>query len=382
MSPERIERVRRLGAGWVESGLTPALQVLVARRGVIVLHEAWGRLGPEDDAPPLTHDSVFGTGSLTKAVTATAIMCLVEDGLLSLNRPVQGYVPEFEGAGKAAVLVHHLLTHTSGLSDEDLDTHFVAGLREGRIAPVKPLPNVTEQEILHLRGFDALYDAPLSKPPGTDMTYCSYGYRLLAEVVSRVAGQPADRFVEERILAPLGMTSTSYLNVPPDRLVRVVRRASDAPRPVMCRPDTVASFALGAGAVHANARDLAAFAQTFLNGGIYDGTRILSPPAIAEMTRNQIPGLSATLVGEFFPEASWGYGWSVRGPKKGRTSDSLLSGTAFEHGGIDMNMLWADPTYDLVGVYLSVLPPAVVIEHHAGWRADLFVNAVMASIVD
>src|SRR5215218_4342070 len=97
MSPERMERVRRLGAGWVEQGHTPSLQVLVARRGAIVLDEAWGRLGPEENAPPLTTDSIFPLASLTKPITATAVMCLAEDGLLGLNRPVQEYVPEFSG---------------------------------------------------------------------------------------------------------------------------------------------------------------------------------------------------------------------------------------------------------------------------------------------
>src|SRR4051812_29228000 len=99
MSPERIENVRRRCAGWVEAGLTPSLQVCVARRGTIVLDEAWGRLGPEDDAPPLGVDSIFGIGSLNKPITATAVMCLIEDGLLGLNRPVQEYVPEFVGEG-------------------------------------------------------------------------------------------------------------------------------------------------------------------------------------------------------------------------------------------------------------------------------------------
>src|SRR5262245_53811234 len=100
MSPERVARLPRLCAGWVVQGLTPALQVAVARRGVLVLHEAWGRLGPEPDAPPLGVDSIFAIASLTKPITAAAVLCLVEDGLLGLNRPVQEYVPEFAGEGK------------------------------------------------------------------------------------------------------------------------------------------------------------------------------------------------------------------------------------------------------------------------------------------
>ena len=88
MSAVRIRRIADLAQGWVTQGLTPALVVLVARRGIVVLHEAFGRLTPEPDAPPLSRDTIYPLSSLSKPVTATAVMLLVEDGLLGLNRPV------------------------------------------------------------------------------------------------------------------------------------------------------------------------------------------------------------------------------------------------------------------------------------------------------
>ena len=118
MLPERIEHIRALAKRWVEQGSTPSLVVLVARRGVIVLHEAFGRLRPEPNPPPLRVDSLFPISSMTKPITATAAMLLVEDGLLGLNRPIRDYLPEISGAGTEDVLVHHLLTHTSGYNDE------------------------------------------------------------------------------------------------------------------------------------------------------------------------------------------------------------------------------------------------------------------------
>ena len=120
MSAQRIRRLADSAKGWVAQGIHPALVILVARRGIIVLHEAFGRLKPERDSPPLKVDSLFPLASITKPITATAAMILVEDGLLGLNRPVSWYVPEFTGEGKEAVMVHHLLTHTSGLREEDL----------------------------------------------------------------------------------------------------------------------------------------------------------------------------------------------------------------------------------------------------------------------
>ena len=195
----------------------------------------------------MTVDSIFGTGSLTKPVTATAIMCLVEDGLLGLNRPVQEYVPEFVGEGKEQVMIHHLLTHTAGLNNEALDAYAAEAIRAGRIPAPTSVPGMTPDEFLHLRAFDHLHDAPLWKPPGVEMSYSNYGYRLLHEIVARVAGEPTDAFVQRRILDPLGMTSTSYLSVPPERRDRVVRRADDMLYLVMDYPDITAEVAPGAG---------------------------------------------------------------------------------------------------------------------------------------
>ena len=105
MSAERIERLKTLAAGWVAEGVHPALCVLVARKGVIVLHEAFGRLRPDPASPLLAKDSIFPLSSMTKPITATLAMVLVEDGLLGLSRPVQEYLPEFEGDGKDSILV-------------------------------------------------------------------------------------------------------------------------------------------------------------------------------------------------------------------------------------------------------------------------------------
>src|SRR3989442_5491727 len=114
MFPERVAHVRDLCAGWVEEGHTATLGVCVARRGVVVLHESFGILGPGPDSPRLEHDGLFAGASVTKAITATLVMQLVEDGLLGLNRPAKDYLPEISGEGTEEILVHHLLTHTSG----------------------------------------------------------------------------------------------------------------------------------------------------------------------------------------------------------------------------------------------------------------------------
>lgn len=223
MSAARIHHIADLAQSWVNHGLTPALVVLVARRGVIVLHEAYGRLTPAADAPLVQLDTLYPMASLTKPITATAVMCLVEEGLLGLNRPVAEYIPEFTGTGKEAVLVHHLLTHTSGLREEEVNRH----IDQKRMAGVPiPPPAATQHpktnELLCLG-----YDAPLQQAPGVEMSYIGYGYDLLGEIVRRVSGQSLQVFAHERIFAPLGMGDTWY-SVPEAVRQRIVKRPPTA----------------------------------------------------------------------------------------------------------------------------------------------------------
>src|SRR5215471_12495610 len=225
MSARRVRHVGQLAAGWVGQGVTSALVILIVRRGVVVLHEAFGRLTPDDDAPPVKHDTIYPFTSLTKPITATAAMLLVEDGLLGLQRPVSEYLPEFRGEGKQAVMVHHLLTHTAGLRDQDVNAH--AAKKRGVIAipPPKETQHPWINEYLFLR-----YDAPLRKPPGVEMFYSNYSYNLLGEIVRRVSGQALADFARARIFEPLGMQDTFYI-VPDAVRARIVRRPFDAPFP-------------------------------------------------------------------------------------------------------------------------------------------------------
>lgn len=125
------------------------------------------------------------------------------------------------------------------------------------------------------------------------------------------------------------------------------------------------------------ARDLATFGQTFLNGGAYGDTRLLTALSVDAMTCNQVPGMSTELVPEIATDASWGLGWSVRGQKRIRAwAEVLMSPRAFSHGGSGGAFLWVDPEQEIVGVYLSVESRM----NPAGSCADLLVNAVTAAI--
>jgi len=391
MSAERIQHVVDLAAGWVAQGITPALVVLVAPKGVMVLREAFGRLTPQADSPSLGLDTIFPLMSLTKPITATAVMLLVEDGLLGLNRPVSEYIPEFVGEGKDAVMVHHLLTHTSGLRDGDVEAH-----QQRRMGTVEiPPPDETQHPGLNEWLFLG-YDAPLWKPPGTEMSYCQYGYELLGETVRRVSGRPLARFARERIFDPLGMKDTHYV-VPECVRQRIVGRPPDAPgtsewagwsdwpgfRSLFGGFGTreLQETPLASCGAYSTAMDMAVFGQMFLNGGSYGDTRILSPVTVAEMTRNQIPGISARYRTAVFPEASYGFGWNVYGNKKALYMATLHSPLAYDHGGgLGGFLLWMDPGYEIVGAYFSVA--VRLMAHDEPEWPDLFINATTAAVVE
>ena len=385
MSAARLRSVVGLVRQWVDEGVAQTIEVLVVRHGTIVLHEVSGRLTSAANSPPTPKRGIFPIASITKLLTATALMILVEEGRVGLNRPVNTYVPEFAGEGKEGVLVRHLLTHTSGLREEDIEKH--AQEQQGKIKIPSPEPGVHPliQEYHSLR-----YAAPLWKAPGSEMSYADFNFDLTADIVRRASGIPLDRFAESRIFKPLGMKNTYYCRVDADAR-RLVRRPPD-PRPpgsppnpwldaVRASMDTERIYD-GSGFAVSTVLDLAIFGQMFLNRGVYGSSRVLSPVSVAEMTRNQIPGIGASFEGQVFPEAVWGLGWSVHGDKTGECG-ALYSPGSYEHWGAGGRYVWVDPDLDIVGVYLS----STVSQWGSRqwlkyWRNDLFTDAVTASVVE
>src|SRR5262245_34217527 len=186
MDPQRVDHVRKLAAGWVEKGDTPTLAVLVARRGVIVLHEAFGVRRQEDTTPTLKRDSIFPLASCSKSITAAAVMCLVEDGLIGLNRPFIDYVPELDVPGVEWIeeaRVGDLLCHTSGIDDLELGAFIeAAAKRSSQPPPAPPGQHPALGRRIHLAA-----GSPLARRPGTAMLYSNFGYQLLGDIVRRVS---------------------------------------------------------------------------------------------------------------------------------------------------------------------------------------------------
>jgi CubicO group peptidase (beta-lactamase class C family) len=381
MLPEGIERARALCGRWVGSGHTPALSVCVARRGTIVLEEAWGVFGPEPEAPPLTNEAIFPIASLTKPITTTLVMQLVEEGRLGLNRPVIDYLPELKGEHVGDILVHHLLTHTA-VYGFFLESHAAAKRADPsfELPPCPPWRHPRIHEVLSL-----LWDAPLDARPGEVMNYANHHYLLLGEIVTRLTERRLEALAQERIFGPLGMSSSSYI-VPESVSDRVVRRAKNLPlaEPIGMFPGLESQVFRETpnpgGGIFSTARDMVTFGQMILNRGSYGDARILSPASVAAMTRDQIPGTKARLLNVLAERASWGYGFAVESPSKWRYFHGSLAplGT-LRHPGAGGAAFWIDPANEIVGAHFEVAT-RVTERFEQIWNYDLFENVVTAAV--
>jgi CubicO group peptidase (beta-lactamase class C family) len=388
MLPERVRYARDLCARWVKEGHTPTLGICVARRGVIVLNEAFGVLGPGPDSPALDLRALFPVMSVTKPITATLVMQLVEDGLLGLNRPAKDYLPELSGEGTDEILVHHLLTHTTGYPWHT-DPPFVEHMAKKLEAGFEPPPCPEGQNPLMHGWLSVFWDAPRVAGVGEVMVYSTHNYELLGEIVRRLSGRGLEELARERIFDPLGMRDSYYV-VPESESHRVVQRTSGLP---LADPDPpVVPFGIGSremqelpSAGHGSfstPRDMAVFGQMFLNGGRYGDARILSSASVAAMTRDQIPGIGARFFDKVMPHGSWGYGWAVASPSKWKYFDgSLLPLGTLGHPGAGGSNLWIDRERELVGAYFEVCTH-VTENWEFLWNNDLFQNAITSAVED
>jgi serine-type D-Ala-D-Ala carboxypeptidase len=217
MSSERVDRIHQLAASMVEDHITPAEVYLVARKGIIVAHRSYGKLTPYDDSIALPIDALFPICSITKTITATCIMILVDQGLIGLNRPVCDYIPEFSGQGKEGVRIHHLLTHTSGLNGNEITTK-----------------------------------------PGEKMSYSGYGYNLLGEIIQRISNRSYTDFVKEHVFDALGMKD-SYFNVPLSERHRIVKRSPQDPCAEWLETEDFINSTSPSGGMYSTAYDLAIY---------------------------------------------------------------------------------------------------------------------------
>lgn len=305
---------------------------LVARRGKLVHLAAVGQ-ADIDSGRPMRPDALFGIASMTKPITATAVMILCDEGKLSLEDPAERYIPEFgrtglaDGSASRPITIRDLLTHTSGL----------AGGQQN-------LGTLAETAV-------QMAARPLAFQPGTRWQY-SPGLTICGRVVEVVSGQPLEQFLEERIFRPLRMTDTTFFPSPQQqkRLARLYQPGSDGKSLVPAEHWLIelseGRTANPSGGLFSTAADLFRFYQMILNGGELDATRIVSTKAVEEMTRLQTGDLQTG----FTPGNGWGLGWCIVRQPQGPSE--MLSPGSFGHGGALGTQGWIDPTRQMICVLL------------------------------
>jgi CubicO group peptidase (beta-lactamase class C family) len=360
-SKERLDRMHDVMAGYVERGVVPGLVTLVSRRGEIQVDTIGKK---EFDGDPVRRDHIFRIASMSKPITAAAVMILLEECKLRLDDPVDRLLPELANRrvlkrldgpvddtepANRPITVRDVLTFRLGFGMilAPPDTYPIQKLIEeqlGSPVPTNPSAHVAPDEWMRRLG-----SLPLLYQPGEKWMYDT-GSQVLSVLIARASGQPFDAFLKERIFDPLNMKDTAFY-VPPEKLDRLTPEYKmDGATGVFGLVDNVTdsnwshppAFPDGAGGLVSTIDDYFAFSQMMLNGGTLGQERILSRPSVEVMTTNHLtPEQSRASV--ILGERGYGFGVSVV-TKRDNIAGSI--GTYGWDGGLTSS--WrVDPREDL-----------------------------------
>lgn len=305
----------------IADGRLPGGVVWLERQGV-AYHAAFGQRAVEPGPEVMTEDTIFDAASLTKVLATTpAVMLLIETGKIELDAPVAKYLPEFTGAGKEAVTIRHLLTHTSGTN-----------------------PGIsTKGWDSYASGIARACSASLNGTPGELVRYSDVNFILLGEIVQRISGQSLAEYCAVQFFRPLGMKDTQFL---PTKEVgaRIAPTTRDVARGIVHDPT---SRQLGGVAGHAGlfttAADVARYCRMLLQGGELDGVRVLKVETVQLMTSVQTPKRVPT---------RRGLGWDIDTGYSGPRGKWFPLGS-YGHTGWTGGSLWIDPFSETFVIFLS-----------------------------
>ena len=353
----------------VESKAMPGVVAGAATDKGVLYEGAFGTREVGKDAP-MTLDTVVWIASMTKAITATAAMQLVENGKLGLERPASEVVPElaaakvlegFDPAGKPRlrapkrpITLRHLLTHTAGFGYEIWDPAIA------QYQTATGTPGITTCT-------NAALTTPLMFDPGDRWEY-GINIDWVGKIVEAMSGQKLDRYFQEHIFGPLGIKDTSFKISPSQRarLATVHQRGEGgALAPIEFGLPQDPEFLMGGGGLYGTAGDYLTFARMIMQDGSFKGVQVLRPETVALMSQNHIgpievglfktamPALSHDI--ELFPGMSkkWGLSFLIntQPAPTGRSAGSLA------WAGLANTYFWIDRAKRVCGVFLSQLLP-------------------------
>jgi CubicO group peptidase (beta-lactamase class C family) len=400
VSTERLARIHEAMIRHVEAGSISGAVTLVARRGRVVHFEAHGLMDLES-RKPMAKDAVFRLASMSKPVTAVAVLTLIEEGKIRLTDPVSKYIPEFKemkvavpmegpaagggGGGRGAVAgapgrgavprfyaipaareitIFDLLTHTSGVMSGPISSS-----EANRIAPRKPTDTLADY-------IPRIAAAPLEFQPGSQWAYSGLaGPDILSRIVEIVSGQTYDQFLKTRIFDPLGMKDTGFwpYDTAPQRIVTLYQRS---PNGLQKNPNQQAlsskTYFSGAAGLTSTAEDYLQFAQMLLNGGVLNGRRILGPKTVELMASNHVGDMFNGKLGR--PAHGMGFGFLVSVIQDSVAAGLRVSNGSFGWDGAFGTQVWIDPKEKMVTI--------VMIQTQVPLVQRDFENAVMQALID
>ncbi len=309
----------------IATGLFPGAELLAATGGTVRCHQVWGTTGGPGNVP-MKKGMVFDLASLTKPLaTALLLSCLLDDGRLRLDDPVCNFLPDYAEGQKQRVTIGMLAGHTGGLAAH---------------VPLYEIYKTPEQAHAGLTGM------PLSHTPGTETTYSCLGYLVLGDIIQMVTGRSLSDLFDERIARPLHLDGTGYLPLQHGIEKNRIVPTNPDPLRIGVADDGNSRFlggAVGNAGLFGTARDLLALAMMLMNGGEWNGVRILSrQSAHLHFTNINPPGLIPRTLG-----------WEYRGRDNEGSGGPGVPEGAIGHTGFTGTSLWMDRQSQSVVIILT-----------------------------
>jgi CubicO group peptidase (beta-lactamase class C family) len=387
MSTERLQRIHQMIQRHIDAKEISGAVTLVARRGHVVHFEAHGLMDLESQKP-MVKDAIFRLASMSKPVTAVAVMMLVEEGKIRLTDRVSQFIPEFKdtkvamprsAAGASAVpagtpapiytvpadreiTIRDLLTHTSGLMSSG-----IAQAEANRL--VRRAPDDTLATYIPKLG-----QVPLDFQPGSQWAYSGgAGPEVLSRIVEIVSGQPYDEYLRTRLYEPLGMKDT-FFYPPDDRRSRIPTLYTRFTLQKAPNQDGLSNkvYFSGAAGLMSTAEDYLQFAEMLLNGGILNGKRLLGSRTVELMSSNQVGDMFNGKLGR--PAHGMGFGFLMQIVEDPVAAGLRVAKGGFGWDGVYGTQMWIQPKEQMVTI--------IMLQEQVVQVQRDFENAVMQAIID
>ena len=360
---ERLVYIDSAMQYYVEAGMLPQAVTFVAKGGKVVHNKAYGYRDIESGVHCETGD-IFRMASQTKAIAVVALMTLYEEGKFQLDEPIKRYIPAFENPqvlvsydkksgemktrpASRDITIRDLMTHTSGISYHG--EHWQIKERAG-VPQLMSMDSITLEDVMERLG-----KLPLAHDPGTAFTY-SMNIEVLGRLAEVLSGKPVDVFIRERVLDPLGMDRTRFFITDQDstNLVTLYTYPKGGPMQRVTNElyqyypirGAKSYFSTGAG-LSGPIEDYAKFCQMILNGGTFNGKRILGRKTLTFMQENQVKNLRG--------DVGFGLAWDVF--DEGFRYKSMISEGSMRWGGMFGTDYIIDPSEDLIILFYTNLEP-------------------------